>query len=157
MGTHPGDSLVRDRPDLTSSGSWSDGEVSVVDGTVQRAGSITGGLGHTSTGLFVGTPAYMAPELFTGAGSDLRTDQFAFCGSLYEGIYGERPFAGETAREIADNVTEGRVRPAPPRSRVPGWLRSIVVRGLAVKPDDRHETLSSLLASIAFTSRIMWE
>jgi eukaryotic-like serine/threonine-protein kinase len=157
MGTHPGDSLVRDRPDLTSSGSWSDGEVSVVDGTVQQSRSITGGLGHTSTGLFVGTPAYMAPELFTGAGSDLRTDQFAFCVSLYEGIYGERPFAGETAREIADNVTAGRVRPPPPRSRVPGWLRTIVVRGLAVKPDDRHETLSSLLASIAFTSRIMWE
>ncbi len=157
LGTHPGDSLVRDRPDLTASGSWSDGDVSLVDGTVLQSRSVTGGYGRTSTGLFVGTPAYMAPELFTGAGSDLRTDQFAFCVSLYEGIYGERPFAGENAREIADNVTAGRVMPAPPRTRVPGWLRSIVVRGLAVRPDDRHDSLSSLLASIAFTSRIMWE
>jgi serine/threonine protein kinase len=157
LGTNPGDSLVRDRPDLTASGSWSDGEVSLVDGTILQSRSVTGGFGRTSTGLFVGTPAYMAPELFTGAGADLRTDQFAYCVSLYEGIYGERPFAGDTARELADNVTEGRIRDAPPRTRVPGWLRNIVVRGLAVNPDDRHESLSSLLAAIAFTSRIMWE
>jgi hypothetical protein len=31
------------------------------------------------------------------------------------------------------------------------------VRGLAVNPDERHESLSSLLAAVAFTSRIMWE
>jgi serine/threonine protein kinase len=166
LGTNPGDSLVRDRPDLTSSGSWSDAEVSIVDGTLPAPLSVTAELnprpsgpefGRTATGLFVGTPAYMAPELFTGAGADQRSDQFAFCVSLYEGIYGERPFSGETAREIADNVTEGRVSPAPPRTRVPGWLRAIVVRGLAVNPDERHESLASLLAAIAFTSRIMYE
>ncbi|HET6581943.1 MAG TPA: serine/threonine-protein kinase [Nannocystaceae bacterium] len=156
LGTSPGDSLVRDRPDLASSGSCSAGEVSLVDGTILQSRSITGGFGRTATGLFVGTPAYMAPELFTGAGADARTDQFAFCVSLYEGLYGERPFAGETAREIAESVTEGRVQPAPPRTRVPGWLRNIVVRGLAVRPDERHESLKSMLAAIAFTSRI-WE
>jgi serine/threonine protein kinase len=110
----------------------------------------------TATGLFVGTPAYMAPELFTGAGADARTDQFAFCVALYEGLYGERPFAGETAMEIAGNVVAGHVRPAPSRTRVPGWLRAIIVRGLARSPDDRHESVKSLLASIAFTSRVMW-
>jgi len=158
LGTHPGDSLVRDRPDLTSSvsGVWGDADVSLVDGTIVQARSVTGDVDDTSTGLFVGTPAYMAPELFTGAGADARTDQFAFCVALYEGLYGERPFAGETAREIADNVTAGRVRPAPPRTRVPGWVRNIVLRGLAVAPDARYESVNSMLAAIAFTSRI-WE
>ena len=74
-----------------------------------------------------------------------------------EGLFGERPFAGQTAREIAENVTAGRRRQLPSRSRIPGWLRAIVLRGLSVDPDERHESLKSMLAAIAFTSRIMYE
>ncbi|MBC8067804.1 MAG: protein kinase, partial [Deltaproteobacteria bacterium] len=118
--------------------------------------TMTDGAPATSTGLFVGTPAYKAPELFTGAGADARTDQFAFCVALYEALWGERPFAGHTAREIAANVIAGDMRPIP-RSRIPGWLRTIVLRGLAVDPDQRHASLKSMLAAIAFTSRIMYE
>jgi serine/threonine protein kinase len=113
--------------------------------------------GVTSTGLFVGTPAYMAPELFTGGMADARTDQFAFCVSLYEGLYGERPFRGETAKEIAQRVLAGDITPAPARARVPRWLRNIIERGLAVDPEQRHPSIKSLLASIWFTARIMWD
>jgi serine/threonine protein kinase len=113
--------------------------------------------GVTSTGLFVGTPAYMAPELFTGGVADARTDQFAFCIALYEGVYGERPFSGDTAREIAQRVLAGAINPAPARTRVPKWLRNIIERGLAVDPAQRHPSIKSLLASIWFTARIMWD
>ena len=150
----------RDRLEITSSSSVVGASVSQldapIDGTYDAQHTATGPRA-TATGLFVGTPAYMAPELFTGAGADQRTDQFAFCVALYEGLYGERPFAGQTAREIAENVTAGQMRPLPSRTRIPGWLRTIVMRGLAVKPDERHESLKSMLAAIAFTSRIMYE
>jgi serine/threonine protein kinase len=113
--------------------------------------------GVTATGLFVGTPAYMAPELFSGGGADARTDQFAFCVSLYEGIYGERPFSGDTAKDLAERVMAGQLNPPPPRDRVPRWLRNIVERGLSVDPDERHPSIKSLLASVWFTARIMWD
>lgn len=111
----------------------------------------------TSTGHFVGTPAYMAAEQFLGAHADERSDQFSFCVSLYEGLYGERPFAGTTASEIARNVVSGNLRPVPARARVPGWLRNILLRGLEVDPADRHESVKALLASIWFTARIMFD
>ena len=60
----------------------------------------------TRTGALTGTPAYMAPEQFLGKAIDARTDQFAFCVALYEALYGERPFAGDTVIAIADSVTE---------------------------------------------------
>ena len=113
--------------------------------------------GVTSTGLFVGTPAYMAPELFTGGVADARTDQFAFCVALYEGLYGERPFSGDTAKEIAQRVLAGDIKPSSGRTRVPKWLRNIIERGLAVDPAQRHPSIKSLLASIWFTARIMWD
>src|SRR5262249_23743654 len=77
-----------------------------------------------------------------------RTDQFNFCASLYEALYGERPFAGKTFPELGHNVCEGRVKAAPARTKVSRALRAILLRGLAVKPSDRYPTMDHLLAEL---------
>src|SRR5690606_16134259 len=46
----------------------------------------------TDPGSLVGTLAYMAPEQLASKPADARSDQFSFCVSLYQGLYGERPF-----------------------------------------------------------------
>jgi len=110
----------------------------------------------TDVGL-QGTPAYMAPELFTGGPFDARADQFSYCVALYQALYGEHPFPGASLLEIAQAIVAGRVREPPARTRIPAWLRAVLLRGLAVDPTDRHPSIRSMLAAIAFTARIMRE
>ncbi len=103
----------------------------------------------TETGLLVGTPAYMAPEQFRGQIADAQSDQFSFCVALYEALFGQRPFAGTTMSELADNVIHGRVRPAPPSRRVPSWVRRALLRGLAVDSSQRWPSMDALLNALA--------
>ncbi|HEY0134755.1 MAG TPA: serine/threonine-protein kinase, partial [Nannocystis sp.] len=104
-------------------------------------------LSLTAAGRIVGTPAYMAPEQHIGGVTDARTDQFAFCVALYEGLYGQRPFAGDDLRALSASVTHGRLR-EPSRRLVPRWLRRIVLRGLAVDPARRWPSMQALLVEV---------
>lgn len=104
----------------------------------------------TRAGAILGTPAYMSPEQFAGREPDVRSDVFAFCVTLHEALYGERPFAGETLVELVANVMAGGLRrPNPRRARgVPRWLRRVCVRGLAVDPARRFASMAALLAEV---------
>ena len=102
----------------------------------------------TQTGAMLGTPAYMAPEQFAGTGGEARADQFSFCVALYEGIYGRRPFAGDTALALMANVVAGAVTDPPPDARVPAWIRKILLRGLSHEPRQRFASMTELLAAL---------
>jgi eukaryotic-like serine/threonine-protein kinase len=102
----------------------------------------------TRTGMIMGTPAYMAPEQHLSQRADARTDQFNYCVSLYEILYGERPFSGTTVGELAREVTQGRVRPAPKETKVPAWLRKVILRGLRPEPNDRYPSMTALLEAL---------
>lgn len=106
------------------------------------------GLKLTQTGAILGTPAYMAPEQFAGVGGDARSDQFAFCVALYEGLYGRRPFAGDNAVALMANVVTGTITDPPPETRVPAWIRRVLLTGLATKPADRFPSMTELLAAL---------
>ncbi|RKH28110.1 serine/threonine protein kinase, partial [Corallococcus sicarius] len=96
-----------------------------------------------------GTPAYMAPEQFPPEErTDAFSDQFGFCAALYEGLYGERPFAGLTVEELSQAVHAGRVKSVPRHSGVPQWLRRVLLKGLSVRPEDRHASMEALIAEL---------
>src|SRR4029079_17103309 len=103
----------------------------------------------TRTGALTGTPAYMAPEQFLGKPIDARSDQFAFCVALYEALYGERPFAGDSIIGLAEAVTAGRVKSAPKDARGPVWIRRILMRGLSVEPGQRFASMEALAVALA--------
>jgi eukaryotic-like serine/threonine-protein kinase len=126
--------------------SASDPEAAIEEGTQ----SATGNRGP------VGTPAYMAPELFDGCVADARTDQFAFCVTLYEALYGTRPFAGEAVPALAYVLRQEEIRAPPPTQRVPLWLHRVVVRGLAAGPGERWSSMDALLTALRRDPRRAW-
>ncbi len=103
----------------------------------------------TRTGSVMGTPNYMAPEQFLARPSDARTDQFSFCVALYGALHGESPFDGNTFATRQAAVVGGVPRPPPPDTRVPAWLRAILLRGLQRRPEDRHPSMDALLAALS--------
>jgi len=116
-----------------------------LQGTIDASGSAS----LTRTGAVVGTPAYMAPEQFDNREVDARTDQYSFCVSLYEAVYGSRPHTGATLQTLRAAVIEGELPPPPRGSRVPGRLRRVVLRGLAKDPATRWPSMEALLDELA--------
>jgi tetratricopeptide (TPR) repeat protein len=102
----------------------------------------------TAAGKLVGTPAYLAPEVYAGRHADARADQFSFCVALWIGLFGMRPFAGDVAFEIAAAAAHGKIRTPPTDSSVPTWVRRIVERGLAADPSARWQDMPTLLAAL---------
>jgi serine/threonine protein kinase/tetratricopeptide (TPR) repeat protein len=92
-----------------------------------------------------GTPHYMAPEQFRGDPSDVRTDVFSFSAALYEALYRQPAFAGDTYEERRLAVLAGRFRPAPERSAVPRWLYATLIRGLSTRADMRPDSMAALI------------
>ena len=102
----------------------------------------------TFVGRRVGTLAYMAPEQYAGAAVDGRADQFAFCVSLWESLYGERPFAGHGA-DLATAMRDGTIKAPPTGARVPRHLEAPLRRGLSPKAGDRYPAMDDLLDELA--------
>jgi eukaryotic-like serine/threonine-protein kinase len=110
------------------------------------AGTI-GDLGFTAAGAVIGTPLYMAPEQLAGRDVDARSDQFAYCVTIYEALFGARPFDGDTLDELARAIDRGPPRPAEVGGVPRGIVRALA-RGLATDPDARWPAMAPLVAEI---------
>ncbi|HEU5059924.1 MAG TPA: protein kinase, partial [Kofleriaceae bacterium] len=103
--------------------------------------------GATETGALVGTPAYMAPEQLDCREVDARSDQFSFCVTFWEALFGERPFP---AGDLAGLIARVRAGPRPPADRrgAPRPLVRALLRGLAVDPAARWPSMDALVGQL---------
>ena len=108
--------------------------------------STTGNI--TASGTVLGTPAYMAPEQHARATVDARSDQYAFCLSLWEAVYGKRPFSGRRSELLAKRKRKLQIRESSRGLRVPRWLRSLLLRGISSAPERRFASMDELLAEL---------
>ena len=102
----------------------------------------------TQAGSMMGSPGYMAHEQYIGAPTSAASDQFSFCVTLYEALYGVKPYVAKTLPDLELVVSRGEVPPPPKGSQVPGWLHRILVTGLAPDPAKRHASMTVLLQAL---------
>ena len=124
--------------------------VFVLDFGIARAIIESGGDRLTSTGIGVGTPAYMSPEQALGDRNlDVRSDIYSIGCVVYEMIAGIPPFVGPTAQVI---ISRRFAAPPPPmrelRDGVPEDLEYAVERALAKSPADRWATADEFGAAL---------
>ncbi|MFI7286905.1 serine/threonine-protein kinase [Streptomyces anulatus] len=123
----PGNVLVRD-----------DGLVILVDfgiATFEGADRVT------RSGSVIGTPPYLAPELFTPAspGPTPASDLWALGITLYEMVEGRVPFAGQEVWEVQENIRQS----PDPALRYAGPLAPVIQGLLITDPRERLDAATA--------------
>ncbi len=107
-------------------------------------------VGMTTSGMAIGTPAYMAPEQLAGdPAADHRVDIYAVGLLAYELLTGEAPF-NETSPQatLAAQMTRDPVAVGRKRSDVPPALAALVMKCLAILPEQRPQTAQELVVEL---------
>jgi serine/threonine protein kinase len=105
--------------------------------------------GVTSSGTFLGTPAYASPEQALGESLDERSDLYALGLVLFEMVTGRPPFAGGSLHEQL--FIRLRVEPPAPRELVPAIpaaLSDLILRCLAQDRSQRFQSAGELHAAL---------
>jgi serine/threonine-protein kinase len=129
-----------------------DGRVKVADFGLARA--VSTATASSSTGVLLGTVAYLAPEQVERGAANARTDVYASGILLFEMLTGSKPFEGETALQVAYQHVHDDV--PPPSSRASGIAPSIddlVLSATARVPDERPSDARELLMELRETRR----
>ena len=118
--------------------------VHVLDFGIARAILASSDERLTSTGMAVGTPAYMSPEQALADGTlDARSDVYSLACVMYEMIAGIPPFVGATPQAI---MARRFGSPPPPlsetREGIPPHVEHAVAKALCRAPADRWQTAS---------------
>jgi eukaryotic-like serine/threonine-protein kinase len=103
----------------------------------------------TSTGMAVGTVAYMSPEQVRGEELDARTDLFSLGIVLYEIATGQRAFTGSTSGVVFAAILNRALTP-PMRLNpaIPPRLEQIINKALEKDRGLRYQTASDLRADL---------
>ncbi|SDQ39342.1 Serine/threonine protein kinase [Thermostaphylospora chromogena] len=107
-----------------------DGEPLVIDFGIAHLVNATR---LTQTGMFVGTPGYLAPEIIRDAEITQAADVHALASTVFFAATGKPPFGTGAFEAICFNIMEGRVQ----YDLAPAWLRAWLRAAMAVDAQAR--------------------
>jgi len=125
--------------------------VKVIDLGLARFTNIDVTHGLTKTGAVLGTPHYVAPEMFSGEKYDHRVDIYSLGIVLYEAICGKLPFESNNVyglifkhkEEIPELMGKRR-----PELVIPEKVEKLVQKAMAKKPEDRFQNMEEMMKAL---------
>ena len=106
------------------------------------------------SGGVVGTPAYIAPEVWDGETSTLQTDLYALACVVYEMLTGEVLFGGKTPSVVMrKHLLDGPQFPAEWPEGVPAGVAEVLCKALAREPGERYRSAGKMMAALRAAAR----
>ncbi|MCH9688698.1 MAG: serine/threonine-protein kinase [Deltaproteobacteria bacterium] len=102
----------------------------------------------TQSGKVLGTLSFLPLQQLVGLPADEKSDQYSFCVSVYEALYGVLPFCDAAALTLLHAQEDRNFQPVPSGSGVPRRVRKILLRGLARDPNERWPSVEALLHAL---------
>ena len=103
----------------------------------------------TATGMVMGSPSYMSPELIKGHKADARADVFSLGAVCYEVLAGKRAFPGKGLTQVMMSVLSAEPQPLTQANpEVPPALERVVARSLRKEPAERYQSAGELAAAL---------
>lgn len=100
----------------------------------------------TRTGVFLGSPNYMAPEQADGRAVDGRTDVYALGCMFFEMVSGRKPFLGDS---VFDLVEQHQRAPIPYLPEGGSRWQPVLEKMLGKRPVDRFVDINAFLDAVA--------
>jgi HEAT repeat protein/tRNA A-37 threonylcarbamoyl transferase component Bud32 len=128
------------------------GVVKIVDFGVAAVSSDIG-TRLTRVGTLLGTPTYMAPEQVRSLTIDARTDIYSLGVIMYEMFTGRPPYVGEDMAVLFQHVEGNPVPPGQINQDLAPALETIILKAMAVDPEQRFQSVEALRKSLVNFSR----
>jgi serine/threonine-protein kinase len=123
--------------------------VVVCDFGFARVVEVAAGETISSSGLVLGTPAYMSPEQSMGGEIDGRTDIYSLGCVIYEMLAGEPAFVGATSQAVVARVVSEEARAlSSVRRDLPGRFEAELRRAMAKDPEHRPRSAGALMLAL---------
>ncbi len=118
------------------------GSVKVADFGIARVVSKS----NTLTKEALGSVHYISPEQAKGGHVDNRSDIYSLGVVMYEMMAGRPPYDGESPVAVAiQHINGGAPLPSTFNPNIPGGLEQIIMKAMAVDPNDRYPSATAML------------